>query len=206
MARKREPLDGSQYSPWQVLEAANAYYALSTVFTSRHQSLQEGQESDMSESVASATNRILALELYIKAILIAVPLPVPMKHDLLELFAVVPEWMRTSVTRKFDEATKADPKRICARVDTAFQLKGVHTEVNFPRESVVLDPSLISLLERNKDGFANSRYLFENARWEEVAVYRYEHPRLALICKILCETLEEELGDHPLDYKRAFSF
>lgn len=206
MGRKREPFDGSKSSPWHVLEAANAYYALSTIFTTQHQELDDGEECDMNESVASATNRILALELYMKAVLVAVPLPVPMEHDLVKLFNALPERMRVYFSRKFDEWTEAHPRQIRLRVESSFQLSDVERELELSDNVVILDPSLEALLERNKDGFVDSRYLFQAARWDEIKIHTYEYPRLELICKIICETLERDIQNRPSSYNRSFVF
>lgn len=75
--------DGGLYSPYQVLSAANAYYALSAALTdSLTDTSKEGRrlDIDMDAIAASATNRLLALELYFKALLVGLPVPVAWDH------------------------------------------------------------------------------------------------------------------------------
>jgi hypothetical protein len=206
MGKKIWTFDGSKYSPWHVLETANAYYALSKVFTSKLPPHGAVEEPDMHESVASATNRILALELYMKAILVGCPRDVPKTHDLVILFNALPEQMRTHFVRKFDEVTEAHPSQIRMRIESSFQLSYEIQDIEISEECEVFDPSLEALLERNKGGFEASRYLFQTAEWSKVQVYDYEYPRLALICSIMCETLESELQNRPHTYQRAFNF
>lgn len=60
------------YSPFQLLTASNAYFALSEVATAAYPVDQETMsrtDIDSDEALASATNRILAIELYFKALL-----------------------------------------------------------------------------------------------------------------------------------------
>lgn len=87
-SKKKSP-EGATYSSWQVLNSANSYYALSTGFTlSLPRSLRDVEKSftGMEGATASATNRILALELYIKAYLVGAEVSVPFEHDLKLLF------------------------------------------------------------------------------------------------------------------------
>ncbi|MFS2022539.1 hypothetical protein [Massilia sp. CT11-137] len=205
MGKKREPFDGSKYSPWSVLDAANAYYELSAVFTSKMQR-QGIQNPDMYESVASATNRILALELYMKAFMVGACMPVPMEHNLVTLFNALPERLREHCIRLYDEGDRANPGQMRIRIESAFQLTEVHGELEPSHVRVEFDPELDTLLERNKHGFVDSRYLFQSARYDQVGLYDYEYPRLALICSILCEVLERDLQNRPLTYKRSFTF
>lgn len=205
MGKKREPFDGSKYSPWSVLEAANAYYALSKVFTANIQKYGI-EHPNMHESVASATNRILALELYMKAFLVGACMPVPMEHNLVTLFNALPERLREYCNRLYDEGDKANPRQMRIRVESAFQLTEVPGELEITHTRIEFDPSLTALLERNKLGFVDSRYLFQSARRDQVGLYDYEYPRLALICSILCEVLERDLQNRPPTYQRLFSF
>jgi hypothetical protein len=122
------------------------------------------------------------------------------------LFNALPERLREHCIRMYDEADKASPRELRIRIESAFQLTEVHGELETAHTRVEFNPSLGALLERNKHGFADSRYLFQRARYEQVELYDYEYPRLALICSILCGVLERDLPNRPPTYKRHFAF
>jgi hypothetical protein len=206
MAKKIWTFDGAKASPWHVLETANAYYELSTPFTDWVHAVAYSGEFDMHKSVASATNRILALELYIKALLVAIPATVPKVHDLVVLFEALPEVMRNALSERFDQGCKLGGPVMSVSVESSFQLTHVEEELQVAESSPKHDPSLIALLERNRDGFVDSRYLFAEAKFDKVETYNYEFPRLAMACLVLCEVLERDLGKHPSTYKRTFNF
>ena len=93
-------VDASTWSIWQVIEHANTYFEFSKLFTDKlppsiHDLDLVAQRTDL--ATASATNRILALELYLKAFIAARRLPVPKDHDLVVLFSALPEDIRKFV-------------------------------------------------------------------------------------------------------------
>lgn len=209
MAKK--PLNGAAYSPWQILASANAYYALSRVFTAKvPKSIDEAgaQGPDMDESIASATNRILALELYLKALLSGASVEFPADHDLPRLYQALPEYVRTEVETNFNlRKSPADDPRVVAQTIHWFQLTQV------PGQSIEdcvmpapFDNTLSGLLERNRKAFVESRYLFDRAKYDAPTVFVYEHLRLAILCSVLCNLLEESLLNRSSQYVRTFRF
>lgn len=68
------------------------------------------------------------------------------------------------------------------------------------------DTSLAGLLERNRRGFVESRYLFDQARFGVCSIFVYEHLRLGILCSVLCELLEASLQNRSQQYKRPFEF
>jgi hypothetical protein len=210
--RKPTTFDGSKFSPWQILGAANAYYTLSGLFTStlsRTTAEVERQSLHMDEIAASATNRLLALELYLKALLVGANEVVPMKHDLKALFEALPNDMQQTVTHYFDERSKLDlGHKLSWQLTLYFRLGDDfdHTHVRKKKESVPTGPSLSALLTRNQHGFVVSRYLFQEVTRDNISTFDYEYRRLAILCGVLCEALENSLPDRSPEYKRAFSF
>lgn len=207
---KKPLLNGASFSPWQVLASANAYYALSLVFTSKLPAYVEDAipEIDMEEAVASATNRVLALELYLKALLIAADAYFPADHDLPILFNQLPTDIRAEVEKAFsNKKAIADDPNVLAQGIYWFQLAQVPGQ---PIEKLVkpepIGNSLNGLLERNRRAFIDSRYLFGQAKFKESSVFVYEYLRLAILCNVLCTFLEESLQNRYHNYKRAFSF
>ena len=89
LAKSETKYSNGEYSVWQILDIANAYYVLSQQFTnSLPKKMAEVEISvrEMGPPVASAMNRIFALELYLKALLVAAKDPFPLVHDLVTLF------------------------------------------------------------------------------------------------------------------------
>lgn len=208
----RKPLDGSKYSSWQVLEAANAYYALSNVFTDALPETMDGVDRamvNMDAGVASATNRILALELYLKAILIGANLSMPLVHDLRILFGALPSVYRNKFLKSFDDRCGLDNGLgVAWQLTFSFQLVNDFENAKLGKRGKAqdFDQTLSGLLYRNWEGFVVSRYLFSDATLSQVSRYDYEYRRLAIICGILCETLEKELPNGSPTYKRTFAF
>jgi hypothetical protein len=214
MARKPvQKLDGSALSIWQILEAANAYYELSSAFTSTMPSgidLCGPPTERLDLAMASATNRIFALELYLKACLIRSGTLMPMEHDLKNLFDSLPDKMQNSISENYAHRIKLEKLpytpwdlTYCFRLGTE-DLNADDVAREMP--SVDFDPSLSSLLERNRAGFVSSRYLFSSAKLEKISCFTYEHRPLAILCRILCEALENSSATRPSLYIRHFKF
>lgn len=212
MARnKTMSSDGSKHSVWQVLDAANAYYSLSTVFTSSLPYYIADVDSSLSMqgAVASATNRLLAVELYLKAFLVGAGVSVPFEHDLKILFDLLSKENRETIKFHFDERSKPHTGvGVAWSVTMLFQL-GADFDVRPYRkqpDTAIIDPSLSALLVRNRHGFVVSRYLFQEAKFDKVSAYHYEHRALAILCGILCEGLESSLPNRSATYQRNHQF
>lgn len=210
--KKVKMIDGSKYSAWQVLTAANAYYELSNVFT---KSLPEPLEGviyamlNMDAGVASATNRILALELYIKALFIGANLSFPAVHDLKELFDALPDDVRVEMERCFVARCEDQEHPVGeSHLEFRFQLCADLASAKLGPKKASPKPELTldGLLHRNRSGFIASRYLFESASHDETNTFEYEHTRLAILCRVLCETLELNLLNRFPWYSRTFEF
>ena len=100
---KARVFDGSKYNMWQVADMANCYYELSKTFTSNIPTTPANIAKQHFLGGASATNRILALELYFKALLVGQQGSVPMDHDLMALFNALPAFFRREIERMFDK-------------------------------------------------------------------------------------------------------
>lgn len=210
--KKSQTLDG-HYSPWQILDAANGYYELSTLFTySLPKTITEVENSSlrMERAVASATNRLLALELYFKATLIGADVAVPKEHDLKILFDALPKHLRQTVKEHYDDRSQVGTAPdVCWELGIHFRLGSDAFEDaarNQHNATAPTDTSLSALLVRNRHGFVSSRYLFQNARHDKISSYNYEYKRLAILCGILCEGLENSLPSKQSGYARNFIF
>jgi len=212
MGKNKSGLDGSKYSSWFVLDTANSYYMLSNVITSTlPETMVDVNRSALSMSAiaASATNRIFALELYLKALLIGGNQFFPKDHDLKILFDSLKKETRQIIKEHFDQRCKVNTgAEISWELSIFFRLGGDFDERPALRakESIPTDPSLSAMLVRNRHGFAVSRYLFEQANHNETSSFDYEYRRLAILCSILCEALENSLPTRPSHYRRTFQF
>lgn len=207
---KKPLLNGSLYSPWQVLTSANAYFQLSLVYTDKLPVYINGPFPDvkMEEGIASATNRVLAVELYLKALLIGASVKFPAEHDLPTLFECLPKEIQREVEANFDKRKGiANNPNVLAEVIHWFQLtdKAEHSIERAELPQPVQD-SLRELLIRNRRAFMESRYLFDKASFEAPARFIYEHLRLAVLCSVLCDLLEASLLNRNHTYIRTFSF
>lgn len=203
-------LDGASFSPWQVLTSANAYYALSLVFTSKLP-FHIGDpipDVSMEEAIASATNRVLSLELYLKALLIGANVHFPADHDLPTLYQRLPEYIQVEVEKDFNrKRVIADDPNVLAQGIHWFQLtQKTGKPIGKLAKPKPIDNTLDGLLERNRRAFIESRYLFDKAKFDESSVFVYEHLRLAILCNVLCSLLEESLQNRYQNYKRTFLF
>jgi hypothetical protein len=198
MGKKIQYANG-KYSPWQIFGAANAYYALSDVLTVSFPEDPEAMartDIDMSAVMASATNRILALELYLKALLVGSGVPVPMVHNLVTLFNALPDQTREVITLHYDQRSIVENLLdLALSVVVCFQLDAPadNSEIRKTKEETPIDLTLLGLLERNNDGFIDFRYLFQRASASQTNLFEYEYRRLAILCKLLRDTLDQNL-------------
>lgn len=212
MVKEIKTLDGALFSPWQLLSAANAYYALSCVLADQFPKGQGGTNTGLpsgSAIAASATNRILALELYLKAFLVGNDLAVPCHHNLVLLYDALPQKAREIIRIHFDENNDLNHVQgDLIELFYCFQLGPSLSEQSSRKilKSLPEDISLIGLLDRNRKGFVSSRYLFEQARRDRPQYFLYEYWRLGILCGVLCAMLEAALPNPPQHYIRTFNF
>jgi hypothetical protein len=209
VTKQPKTFDGSKLSVWQVLVWANGYYELSTVFTAGLPANEDGLFERDDLAISSATNRVLALELYIKALLMGTGVPVPKDHDLVVLFDSIPDDLRQKIRRLFDELVTRMPVGARWAIHIHYGLGSKPDSVTpeeVKRASPSCDDSLDAMLERNRKGFVSSRYLFQDAKRNELGCFTYDHRLLAVLCRILCEGLELDMAGKQPGYKRHFEF
>ena len=203
-----QTFDGGKHSAWFILSSANAYYSLSATITEKLPRTDEELSSappSIVDLAASATNRILALELYIKACLVMFRLAVPMVHDLKILYDALPEQTRQTFEQCFNERCNLMPPHEIGWLAVCFQMADYCDDDALKKEAVS-DMSLAALLERNREGFLLSRYLFQEGKREEATRFDYEYRRLSILCGIVCEGLENTIICRPDWYGRNFDF
>src|SRR6266567_7556531 len=116
----------------------------------------------MGDVAAAATNLAFAIELYIKAMLIASKIDVPTGregHNLGTLYALMPQHFKTVIERSYEETRKRDWNGRYPSITVAMR----PVPANLPRwddnrsQSLGLGP----LLDRSSDIFSSWRYIYE---------------------------------------------
>ena len=210
--KDKKTFDGSGFSVWQIMDSANAYYELSrAVFGGRLPTTHKHLPERLDLIAPCATNRILALELYLKATLIACKTRVPQTHDLKDLFDALHEKMHDQIKTHFDRRVKETARGdVPDEMSIYFSPWNTQMETSdldeADRRGVRSDATLTGLLVRNRHGFVASRYLFQEIKPGKVSTFSYEFKRLAILCSVLCEGLENVLSDKQPGYKRHFHF
>ncbi len=129
----------------------------------RIRSIEVESSQDFSEKlgdlVACAANLGFAIELYLKALLAQLELPVPQTHNLRSLFDAIPQQVRELIESTYDQAMPDQVRELGGYVSLTIA-KGPPQEPrwgNYAGGGV----SLPLVLERSKDLFPSWRYVFE---------------------------------------------
>ena len=190
--RSRELTAPADYSA--ALDSADTFYALGTYFLPRvtpeiPEGTFRGAPPGLGEMVGSATNLSFALELYIKALLIRLRLPVPHRHNLRTLYGGLPGRTRREIERRYDAFLRTVPKHIPAAISIA---KGPATAPGWGDYSRV-GHDLTSVLRRSHDTFDSWRYIFEYKPPPGVKYqsHQFEYLLLTLACQAIKGHIEE---------------
>ena len=152
------------YISQAALVCAEAFQKLAEKLIPRIWTVKEGitqaMPDEMGDVVACATNLAFALELYLKALLTQLDLPVPQVHDLRSLYDAIPQPVRTLIESVYDAARPDDMRRMGGRVSFTYS-KGPLEEAPPPWDDYNMSLALPDLLARSKDLFQSWRYVFE---------------------------------------------
>ncbi len=113
---------------------------------------------EMADVVVCATNLTFAIELYLKALLSHLELQVPKVHDLISLYKIIPQPIRTIVEEVYESACLEDKSNLPSY---SFTLAKGPLEVPEWNDVSKKSPLLADLLERSKDLFHSWRYVCE---------------------------------------------
>jgi hypothetical protein len=113
---------------------------------------------ELGDLVTCATNLAFALELYLKALLAGLDLPVAQNHDLRALYGSLPQQVRTLIEGVYNEALPDEVRRMGRRISFVLAL-GPLERPQF--EDYKTSPALPDVLARSKDLFQSWRYAFE---------------------------------------------
>jgi hypothetical protein len=182
MTRQQPPIPLESADAGVAVISADAFYGHAQPFiahvSQNFENAHERAVADIGGLVASATNLALAIELYLKGLLLHQGIPPPKTHDLPALFAALPERVQRAVEHAYS-ALSAKPQ---APV-TGIELEVAHSDDASQRG---LEPPLPSdftvkaILARNADAFVTWRYLFAHDPPLGAAYLSYEFGPLAL--------------------------
>jgi len=162
------------------LVCGEAFQRLAAEFLPRIGVIKEtsahAMSNELGDLVACATNLGFAIELYLKALLTQLDLPVPQVHDLRALYDAIPQPVRALIQDTYD--TKW-PEQLHHLPHHRFTLaKGPLEEPQWDPYKV--SPSLPDLLARSKDIFQSWRYVFE-FRQPEDSPYQFHQFEYGLL-------------------------
>jgi hypothetical protein len=118
----------------------------------------QAMSNELGDLVACATNLGFAIELYLKALLTHLDLPVPQVHDLRALYDAIPQPVRALIEDVYDTKWPDQARQLRGRV--SFTL--ARGPLEEPRwDDYKVSPALPDLLARSRDLFQSWRYVFE---------------------------------------------
>lgn len=146
--------------------------------------------SGLGELICCATNLAFSLELYLKALHAQLGEAYPQEHDLSKLYVTLPEKIRQSIERDYDEYVKSVPAGVHASITVAKGPKAPPMWTSYSNES----KDLVSVLHRSRDIFRSWRYLFEVRIQGEGSyeTHQFEYLLLHLACKALRTQVRSE--------------
>ena len=115
-------------------------------------------ETNIGELIVSATSLALALEIYLKALLLVLRQPAPTVHDLDRLLSLVPKKQRQALEAAYSKSRSTEQSDDTSGVSLHVVQNGEETPP-FERSSS-LSMNLTPLLRRNAGAFTTWRYLF----------------------------------------------
>ena len=153
------------------LVCAEAFQRLSKEFIPKIGAIKEKSSQVMSNElgdlVACTTNLGFAIELYLKALLIQLDLPVPQGregHDLRVLYDKIPLPVRSIIEEVYNTKWSEQASQLCGRVSITLA-KG---PMENPRwDNYEVSPALPDVLARARNLFPSWRYIFEFTQSED---------------------------------------
>lgn len=160
---KKSSKTQKQLSSQAALVCGEAFQKVAESIIPRIRSLQEESSQNFSEElgdlVACAANLGFAIELYLKALLTQLELPVPQTHNLRTLFDAIPQQVRELIESTYDSAMPDQIRRMGGYVSVTIA-KGSPQEPRW-NDYAGVPLSLLDVLTRSKDLFPSWRYVFE---------------------------------------------
>jgi len=164
------------------LVCGEAFQRLAEEFITRIGAIKKKSSQDMSNElgdlVACATNIGFAIELYLKALLILMDLPVSQVHDLRALYDKIPQPVRAIIESVYDTAMPDEMRQLRGRASITLAKGPLEEPIWDDYTKVSL--TLPDLLARSKDIFVSWRYIFEFTKPED-SPYQFHQFEYALL-------------------------
>jgi hypothetical protein len=138
-----------------------------------------GISNELGDVVVCATNLAFAIELFLKALLIQLNLPVPISHDLYALYKKIPQPVQTIINDVYN--TKF-PEQLRNRQKHGFTLALGSLEEPQWDDYKKVSASLPDLLTRSKDIYQSWRYVFEFRKPKDSPYQYHKFEYLLLWC------------------------
>ena len=139
--------------------------------------------------VASATNLVLAIEVYLKALLWYHGVSAPKTHELPKLFGDLPPDVRRTVGSVYERLRKSEAAETAATAEFAVHIANPSEgKPNFAR-SAQRGFDIQAVLQRNASAFVIWRYLFTHPTTTAAEPLIYEFLRLGFIATAIREQL-----------------
>ena len=151
---------------------------------------EEIAQKHIGELIASATTIALAIELYLKALLLQAGQPAPKTHDLPELYQALPSKLRQTVESTYDQRRRTENDDELAGLSVHIARRGM-SEQSFDRPAGPPSMKLSALLKRNSNAFSTWRYLFAHGPTNSGAPLSYEYVRLVFAARAVRARLQE---------------
>ncbi|MBN2020294.1 MAG: hypothetical protein JW749_08720 [Sedimentisphaerales bacterium] len=165
----KEPKVKKERDPQAALVCAEAFQRLAKEFIPRIGAIKENSSqvmsSELGDLVVCATNLGFAIELYLKALLMWLDLPVPHEHDLRLLYDRIPQSVRAIIENVYDTALPDQVRQLYGRVSFTIA-KGPLEEPRW--DGYKVSTSLPDVLARSRDLFPSWRYIFEFTQHEDI--------------------------------------
>jgi len=180
------------------LVCGEAFQRLSGEFIPRIGAIKEKSSQAMSnelgDMVVCATNLGFAIELYLKALLTQLDLPVPQVHDLRTLYDAIPQPVRELIESVYDTALPDQVRQLYGRVSFTIA-KGPIEEP--PRDDYTkVSLALPDVLARSRDLFQSWRYIFEFIQPEDspYQIHQFEYGLLWCAAEAIRVEITVRLG------------
>jgi hypothetical protein len=152
--------------------------------------------ANTSNLVSAATNLLLAIELYLKSLLIGSNLNPPRRHDLGELFKYLPSDRRNAIEARYSRARASREPTQIKIIHAAMQAWPDGGKPIAPRPEdfpPVTGPDTVAgILERAGDSFCAWRYIYESVRQGERYFFiTLEYGRLLLLCEVIDQYIRD---------------
>ncbi len=182
MTKPVRSVDGSDMDPLIAAQAAMAFFQASRGVVESLPSDPARTEAtvSMGDLIASATSLALSAELFLKALLILCGCPVPVSHDLLELWERLPD-SEKQILRDAYEERRALQHGAAATIQLVFSPSGEDCGPVAPAETGPRDNSLEAVLARSRHDFCSWRYLHEITQSTGIAAVNYEFHHLGAL-------------------------